>query len=79
MTHRSDPHPPEVRAAPGTTRLPDGHGRHSVKVSAPWWAGKWPQRGMYAAVMLVLALGFWAYQSPDIRANWEAIAALCGF
>ncbi len=45
----------------------------------PWWARKWPQRAMYAAVAVVLALGFLAYQSPDLRANWEAIAALCGF
>lgn len=46
---------------------------------SPWWARKWPQRGLYAAVAVVLALGFMAYQSPDIRANWEALAALCGF
>lgn len=45
----------------------------------PWWARKWPQRGLYLAVGVVLALGFAAYQSPDIRANWETIAALCGF
>jgi len=33
----------------------------------------------YIAVGTVLALGFWAYQSPEMRINWEAVAALCGF
>jgi len=47
--------------------------------SPPWWARKWPQRGLYMAIGGLLALGFIAYQSPDMRANWETIAALCGF
>lgn len=46
---------------------------------SPWWSRKWPQRALYAGVAIVLALGFMAYQSPEIRANWEALAALCGF
>jgi len=47
--------------------------------SQPWWQRTWPRRAAYGAVALVLALGFWSYQSPHLRANWEALAALCGF
>lgn len=33
----------------------------------------------YIAIAVLLALGFWAYQSPAMRINWETVAALCGF
>ncbi|MYZ45438.1 hypothetical protein EYW45_20860 [Achromobacter sp. KS-M25] len=33
----------------------------------------------YVAITAVLMLGFWAYQSPEMRINWETVAALCGF
>ncbi|WP_459615162.1 hypothetical protein [Bordetella sp. 2513F-2] len=31
------------------------------------------------ALAAVLALAFWGYRSPSLRASWEALAALCGF
>lgn len=33
----------------------------------------------YGCLAIVMALAFYGYQSPDLRANWEALAALCGF
>jgi len=64
-----------------TMSRPPDTPEHRARSAAhpPWWARKWPQRGLYLAIGVVLALGFIAYQSPDIRANWETIAALCGF
>ena len=69
--------PPGKNAATVGPTAP--RGAQGAAGRAPWWARKWPQRGLYALMIVVLGLGFMAYQSPDIRANWEAIAALCGF
>ncbi|CAJ48522.1 hypothetical protein BAV0911A, partial [Bordetella avium 197N] len=31
------------------------------------------------ALAAVLLLGFVGYLSPDMRLNWESVAAMCGF
>jgi len=31
------------------------------------------------ALVAVLALGFVGYTMPELRVNWETLAAMCGF
>jgi hypothetical protein len=43
------------------------------KLSWPWRVAGW------SALALALTIGFMGYFMPDVRLNWETIAAMCGF
>ncbi|NYT84128.1 hypothetical protein [Pollutimonas harenae] len=55
------------------------HDNHLHETDAPL-----PQKGLWrylglAAVLLVMALAFAGYLSPEMRLQWANFAALCGF
>ena len=54
----------------------NAHQAASLKPTQKKRLWRWVGWGCLAVVM---AAAFYGYQSPDLRANWEALAALCGF
>ena len=46
--------------------------REQVKKSWVHFAG-------YLLLSLVLAVGLWAYTSPEMSLHWDSIASMCGF